>query len=66
MYQENARYLWAIHRVYTLNPRENRVERLRSSEPGQRRAVTRGCINVMPEVYQRLVECCSGDVLVIN
>lgn len=66
VYRENRRYLWAIHRVYTLNPGEDRLSRLHSGKPELRRAVTKGCINVMPDVYQRLVDCCSSDVLVIN
>lgn len=66
VYRENARHVWAIHRVYTLNPAENRVARLHSGRAELRRAITKGCINVMPEVYERLVACCSGDVLVIN
>lgn len=66
VFQESRAHLWAIHRVYTLNPQERRVERLHSSHPEQRRAITKGCINVMPEVYRRLVDCCSKDVLVIH
>jgi hypothetical protein len=66
VYRENARYIWAVHRVYTLNPVENRVARLHSGRAEQRRAITKGCINVMPDVYERLVDCCSTDVLVIN
>lgn len=66
VYRENARYLWAIHRVYTLNPGEDRVSRLRADRAELRRTITKGCINVMPEVYERLVDCCSNDVLVIN
>lgn len=33
VYRENARYIWAIHRVYTLNPAEDRIGRLRSGQP---------------------------------
>lgn len=66
VYQENYKYLWAVHRVYTLNPKEYRMERLSSGRAEQRRSITNGCINVMPEVYDKLVECCSRDVLVIN
>lgn len=58
--------VFAVHRVYLLNPRERRAERLRSPDPAARR-VTRGCVNVAPEVYDRLVRCCSNDgVLVIE
>jgi hypothetical protein len=66
VYRENNRYIWAIHRVYTLNPGENRLARLSSGQTEQRRSITKGCINVMPEVYERLVDCCSSDVLVIR
>ncbi|MBC7501247.1 MAG: murein L,D-transpeptidase [Herminiimonas sp.] len=66
VYKENQHYLWAIHRVYTLNPKERRVERLTANHVAQRRDITNGCINVMPEVYQKLVDCCSKDVLIIN
>jgi len=66
VYREDAKYLWAIHRVYTLNPDEHRLARLRSNHVELRRTITKGCINVMPEVYERLVDCCSKDVLVIN
>jgi hypothetical protein len=66
VYRENTRYIWAIHRVYTLNPAEDRLTRLRSGRVELRRAITKGCINVMPEVYERLVDCCSNDVLVIH
>ena len=66
VYKEDQKYLWAIHRVYTLNPKERRVERLASKQVEQRRGITNGCINIMPDVYQKLVECCSKDVLIIN
>lgn len=66
VFHENRQYLWAIHRVYTLNREERRLERLRSDRAEQRRFITKGCINVMPEVYRKLVDCCSGDVLAIR
>lgn len=66
VYREDKKHLWAIHRVYTLNPKERRVEWLASGSVDQRRAVTKGCINVMPDVYRKLVDCCSNDLLVIN
>ncbi|MEC4721649.1 hypothetical protein RY831_20995 [Noviherbaspirillum sp. CPCC 100848] len=66
VYRENEKYLWAIHRVYTLNPGERRMERLQDGRPELRRNVTKGCINVAPEVYRRLMDCCARDILVIN
>lgn len=65
VFKENDRYIWAVHRVYTLNPKEDRLARLRSDQPLLRRAITKGCVNVMPEVYQHLATCCSKDILVI-
>jgi signal peptidase I len=52
--------VYAIHRVYLLNPKEKRAERLRSPDPKQRR-ITRGCVNVDPAVYDRLMSCCSRN-----
>lgn len=66
VYKEDHKHLWAVHRVYTMNPDERRVDRLRSNRAEHRRSITKGCINVMPEVYQKLVDCCSAAVLVIN
>jgi hypothetical protein len=66
VFHENRRYLWAIHRVYTRDPEQRRVARLRSGRAELRRSVTHGCINVMPEVYRKLVDCCSDDILVIE
>ena len=59
-FKEDASGVYAIHRVYLLNPKERRAERLRAADPAQRR-ITRGCINVDPAVYSRLLDCCSRD-----
>lgn len=66
VYHEDRQNLWAIHRVYTRNVSERRIERLNDQRAEQRRGVTRGCINVMPEVYRKLVDCCSNDVVIIH
>lgn len=55
----------SVHRVYLGNPRERRAERLRHPNPTARRAITNGCINVAPEVYDALVDCCSKGQLQI-
>lgn len=65
-FQEDRTRLWAVHRVWTLQPRERRPQRLRSPDPAQRRGVTRGCINVAPAVYEALVDCCAGGVLEVQ
>jgi hypothetical protein len=53
-FDETGEYVFAIHRVWTLRPQEHRVERLESGDVRLRRGVTKGCINVMPEVYDQL------------
>lgn len=55
----------AIHRVYLLNKNERRDKRLLSSNPKDR-IITKGCINVAPDVYKKLVDCCSSDGLIIQ
>lgn len=55
----------AIHRVWLLKPEQRRLERLQGPA-AQRHGITGGCINVMPEVYQMLVDCCSKGQLTIT
>jgi hypothetical protein len=66
VFREGHTHLWAIHRVYTGVPSERRAGRLASRRAGERRGVTRGCVNVTPEVFDRLVRCCRSEVLVIR
>lgn len=56
----------AIHRVWTQLPQQHRVERLASARAAERRGVTGGCINVMPDVFEKLVDCCSNQTLRIQ
>lgn len=65
VFREDAKYVWAIHRVWTLNQKENRMVRLQSSRIGDR-YITQGCINIDPEVYKKLVDCCSDAHLIIK
>jgi hypothetical protein len=66
VYKETPRWIYAVHRVYTLIPAQHRIERLQSADPRQRETITMGCINVMPDVYERLVDCCANDALTIR
>lgn len=66
VFNEGPSQLWAIHRVITASASERRLERLQSAHAGARRRVTRGCVNVMPQVFDSLVRCCSRDLLVIR
>lgn len=65
-FHETEKEILAIHRVWTLRPAERRLERLTSGDIRQRKNITGGCINVSPEVYSRLVDCCSTSTLVIR
>jgi hypothetical protein len=65
-FHETPDMVYAIHRVWTLNPAQKREQRLRSSDPKQRQSITKGCINVAPDVYAKLVDCCSEAKVVIK
>jgi hypothetical protein len=54
-FAEDDKYIFAIHRVWLGNPKERRLERLTSGDASQRRTITHGCINVLPEVYDQIV-----------
>lgn len=64
-FHETPEAWFAVHRVWTLKPKEKRIQRLQSPDPKQRQTITRGCINVMPEVYQKLVDCCENHRILI-
>lgn len=55
----------SIHRVWTRIPGERRIDRLYGPVEG-RVNITNGCINVMPDVYNMLVDCCSNAKLVVD
>ena len=44
--------VYAIHRVWTLKPSENRLERIKRGS--EQRLITNGCINVSDELYEEL------------
>ena len=54
-FAETDRDIMAIHRVWLGRPAERRAERLASGDAARRRDVTNGCVNVMPDVYERIV-----------
>jgi len=65
-FAENDTLVFAIHRVWTLSPKQRRLERLASPNPADRVGITNGCVNVAPEVYDRLVSCCLNEPLQIR
>lgn len=62
-HEKNA--VFAIHRVFDV-PSQQRIARLSSPHAEHRRGITGGCVNVDPEVYEKLVECCSTGSLRIK
>lgn len=64
-FAEDETTVYAIHRVWTLRPAERRLERLSNPSP-QQRAITKGCINVSPEVYDYLVQHYRGATLEVK
>ena len=62
-FHDDGRAIFAIHRAWLGKPSERRLERLASPDPNDRRHVTNGCVNVMPDVYDRLTEARSLTVV---
>lgn len=52
-FKEEGDFLFALHRVWTLNPAEHRMERIASPVVADR-IITNGCINVTNDVYEKL------------
>lgn len=64
-FKESGNMVFAIHRIWLLSPNQQREKRIRS-EHIPNRFITNGCINVEIEVYDKLVDCCSNDTIIIK
>lgn len=64
-FHETKTDVYAIHRVWLLKPEQRRLERLSGTDVSAR-YISAGCINVLPEVYNKLIDCCSADHLIIK
>lgn len=64
-FAEDDKQVYAIHRLYLLNPKQHRDQRIKSNKVSDR-IITDGCVNVTPDVYDKLVSCCSNDKLIIK
>lgn len=62
-FAEDGNTIFAIHRVWLMKPSQNRLERLQSDDPAQRRHVTNGCINVAPDVYDKLDD--ADEIIIV-
>lgn len=65
VFKHDKRGVYAIHRVIDV-PGQQRLARLKSPNPKHRITVTLGCVNVEPEVYDALMDCCSTSKLTIK
>jgi hypothetical protein len=65
-FKETDKVIYAIHRTIPVKG-QDRATRIKSSDVNQRLHITNGCINVEPEVYRKLLDCCStGKVKLIK
>jgi hypothetical protein len=64
-FKETKTEVYAIHRVWLLKPEQKRLERLKSDNV-EDHYISSGCINVEPEVYTKLVDCCTNEKLIIK
>jgi hypothetical protein len=65
LFKRENNMLFAVHRVLDL-PGQQRPARLKSPNPAHRMTVTAGCVNVEPEVFDMLVDCCSNSKVTIK
>lgn len=61
-FYEDEHKVYAIHRVWLMNPKEHRDKRLQSDKVSDR-VITKGCINVGPMVFDLLKQCCMNEKL---
>lgn len=59
-FHADDKQIYAIHRLWTLSPRQQREKRIASPDPADRK-ISNGCINVQPEVYEKLKACCLKE-----
>jgi len=64
-FHETPTSIYAIHRIWLLSPKQKRLERINSKKV-EDRFISGGCINVMPDVYQKLLDCCMSERLIIK
>jgi hypothetical protein len=57
--------VFAIHRVLDI-PGQQRIARIHSPYAEHRIMITAGCVNVTPEVYQELMDCCYASKIIIK
>lgn len=64
VFAETERNAIAIHRLWLLKPEQKREKRIVSKRV-EDHYITNGCINVEPDVYKKLIDCCINQDLFI-
>lgn len=64
-FKETDTEVYAIHRLWKLNPKQNREKRIKSLNSKDHN-ISKGCINIEPEVFDKLKDCCIMQKLVIT
>ena len=66
-FYETDKEVFSIHRTWTGRPAEHRPQRY-SSPNVKDHVISKGCINLEPKVYEKLLDCCvvSGNKLIIE
>lgn len=62
VFKEEGDYVYAIHRLYLGNPKEQRDKKIQSENVSER-ILTNGCINVSDELYTELKNYFSVEIL---
>lgn len=65
VFHQDRKLAYAIHRVWTLKPKERRLERLASPQADDNQNVTLGCVNVLPADYERVLAAMRSDSTVL-
>lgn len=65
-FAQNKDTIFAIHRIWLLSPRQHRMERIGNGVVEDRQDVTGGCVNVLPKVYEELLDCCNRKTVLIE
>lgn len=65
VFNQDSTGVYAIHRIIEVDGQQ-RAARINSPYPEHRITITAGCVNVTPEVFDLLMNCCSTSKLTIK
>ena len=65
VFKQEKHAVFAVHRVFNVAGQQ-RLSRIHSPYARHRITITAGCVNVEPEVYDKLMDCCSTSTITIK